>query len=369
MWSFDVNPNTRIENFATVIEADIPSSGSWRADYEAACTKNGLVLCPHIKAGPHPQDVDKESCKVVNVIVDLSSWRAMLLACCTVGSKVADITVHGSRLSPQHVQDLAVALKKMGTCQSVKLQYLDWQDGQGLDATNIPLYQDALSALLSDSTCLEAVSLKGNSFPPELLNPVLDSLAQNFKLITLNLAGNLLTDDSARQFVKAVRCNTSIKYVSFANNRITGDFLPALAEILDGTEQSAEDDATIKGNTKLVTERNKGIKELNKKRKKTNLPEIKEIATLEVTVKREKVMYVVNRTLKRLDLSCNPDLDAGKVAAFAQGLADAPQGTALPAAAATYQSETDPKLVVDATRCGDLSAVNTAPQPWVEILV
>lgn len=240
-----------------------------------------------------------------------------------------------------------------------------------MDSTNTSQYQEALSSLLSDSTCLEAVSLKGNNFTLELLEPALASLAQNFKLVTLNLANNFLTDDSARELLKAMRWNTSLKYVSLANNRLTGEFLPILGETLNGTEQNAEGEGIIKNNGKLVAERNKAIKEVNKKRKKVNLPEIKEIATVEVTVKREKVVYVVNRTLKRLDLSGNPDLDAGKLAVFAQALAEAPQGLALPPAAATYQTETDPKLIVDATRCGgvDGSAVHTAPQPWVEILL
>jgi hypothetical protein len=368
MWTFDTNPNSLIDNFAAAAEVDTPSKGSWQADFELFCTKYNVTVCPHIKSGV--LEGEKESVKVMNVVVDISSWRAMLLACCTGGSKVIDITVHGSRLSPQHINDLAVALRRMGTCQSVKLQYLDWQNGNEINESNIAQFQEAFTALFADSTCLEAVSLKGNNFTPELMGSVLTSLAQNFKLVSLNLANNLLTDESVRQFVKAVRCNTNIKYVSFAQNRVTGDSLSALGDLLNGTEQSPEDDAAVKANAKLIAERNKGIKELNKKRKKANLPDIKEITpSLEVAVKREKTLYLVNRTLKRVDFSGNTEMGADKVLSFVQAIADTPQGTQLPQAAATYQVETDPKLVVDFTNCGDVSGASVAPQPWVQIVV
>jgi hypothetical protein len=373
MWSSEVNPNTLIDNFAVVVETDAPSKGSWQLDFEAVCAKFNVIKCPQITSAVVQND--KESCRLSNVIIDLSNWRAMLLACCTTGSKVVDISVHGCRLTAQHITDLATALRKMGTCQSVKLQYLDWQGGQGIDETNSSQFQEAFMALFSDATCLESISLKGNNFKAELLNTVISSLSQNFKLVSLNLSNNLLTDETVRLFIKAVRCCTNIKLVSFANNDIRGDCLAGLAELLNGTEQSGEDDATFKGNAKAIGEKNKLIKELNKKRKKAGLPDVKEITpSLEVAIKREKTLYLVNRTLKRVDLSGSAAMDAEKVRAFAQAVADAPAGTPLPQAAATFQVETDPKLIVDcigasADQSAAMKNVNSNPQPWVQILV
>jgi hypothetical protein len=254
---------------------------------------------------------------------------------------------------------------------------MDWQGGQGINETNLSQFQEALTALFSDATCLESISLKGNNFKPELLNPVISSLSQNFKLVSLNLSNNLLTDETVRLFIKAVRCCTNIKLVSFANNDIRGDCLAGLAELVNGTEQNGEDDATFKGNAKAIGEKNKAIKELNKKRKKAGQADVKEITpSLDVAIKREKTLYLVNRTLKRVDLSGSAGMDAEKVRVFAQSIADTPAGTPLPQAAATFQVETDPKLIVDcsgssagAEQSAALKSVNPTPQPWVQVLV
>lgn len=363
-----MNIDTLIDNFAVVVETDTPTKGSWQLDYESFCTKFNIVRCPNISSVNTLED--KECCKAINAIIDLSNWRAMLLACCTTGSKVVEISVHGCQLSAQHFVDLAAALKKMGSCQSLKLQYLDWQNTDLTDVANNGQLQEALTLIFSDTCCLEGISLKGNNFTSDFLAPIITSLSQNFKLIYLNLANNLLDDSSVLAFLKAIRCCTNIKYVSFASNQTTGEHLSVLAQLLNGTEQSAEDDATIKANSKSVGDKNKAIKELNKKRKKAGQSDIREIpAVLDVAIKREKTMFLINRILKRLDFSNNALMKAECVEAFAQCIAEAPQGLTLSQAAATYQLETDPKLVLDFTGCSSAVSkdVNVDPQAWIHL--
>jgi hypothetical protein len=400
MWSFEVNSNSLFDNFAAAVETDTPSKGTWNDDYAAMCERYKVVACPFVKSTTISEG--KESCKVVNCIVDLSSWRAMLLACCTTGSKVIDVSVHGCRLEAQHLQDLALALKKMGTAQSLRLQYLNWpesneQGGNALSGTNAAQLQDAFVALFNDATGLEYISLKGNDFTDEFMAPIIPALAQNFRLTGLNLSFNKLSDASFQIFVKAVRYCTNIKIVSFEANAVTGSGLAVLADLLNGTEVSTEDDAAIKANGKVFGDKNKAIKELNKKRKKANQPELKEIPNiLECTVKREKTMYIANRTLKRVDISGCTGLQAAAVVAFAESLAATPAGLALPPAANTFQNaDTDPKLVVDCGlrglvqpsggRSGGIgmgmsggeaegmeaatwAAVAQEPQPWVQLV-
>lgn len=360
MWSSEVNANTAVDNFAVAVETDTVSKGSWELDYEAFCEKFKIIRCPFIKATALSNE--SESCRIMNSIVDLSNWRAMLLACCTAGSKVIEISVHGARLEPQHLVDLSTALKKMGTCRSLKLQYLDWQDGAGLNEVNTAQYQEAFASVIGE---VGYASLKGNNFNDDFIMPVLASLSQNFKLNLLNLSSNQLTDQSLRVFLKAVRCTTNIKTVSFESNRIAGEALSVLGELFLGSDFTAEDDATIKGNSKLVGERNKQIKEVNKKRKKANIPELKEITpSLDCSVKKEKTLVHANRSLQRLDLSNNPTLQVESLNALVQTLVDTAPLAALPAAASG-----DVKLVVELAATAALPpSFNFNPQPWFEFV-
>lgn len=364
MWSLETNADSLIENFAAVVEADTASKGTWELDYEAFCEKFMVTKCPFIKVAAIG---DKESIRVMNSIIDLSSWRAALLACSTTGSKVIEISVHGSRLTPLHLLDLSATLRKMGTCQLLKLQYLDWQDGQGLNEGNTVQYQEALTALMNEATGLEYVSLKGNNFTDEFCAPVLSSLSQSFRLNTLNLANNKLTDQSLRVLLKAIRCTSNIRKVCLEANLLTGESLTVLGELFLGSEYSAEDDATFKANGKLIAERNKVIKAANGKRKKAGLVELKEITpSLECSVKKEKTLLHANRALRLLDLSHNADLQIEAVNALVAALTDTPALANLPAAA----SEADAKLVIDLSSTVPVPPdFSFTPHSWVEFVV
>lgn len=364
MWSFETNVDSLIDNFAVVVESDTVSKGSWQLDYEGFCEKFHITKCPFIKASAI---ADKESIRIMNSIVDLSSWRAALLACCTTGSKVIEISVHGARLEPQHLVDLSAALRKMGTCQLLKLQYLNWQEGRGLNENNTTQYQEALTALLNEATGLEYVSLKGNNFTDDFLAPVISSLSQSFRVSTLNLANNKLTDQSLKLLLKAIRCTTNMRKVSFEANLITGESLSVLGELFLGSEFNAEDDATSKANGKLIAEKNKAIKATNAKRKKAGLVELKEVTpSLECSAKKEKTLIHANRTLKLLDLSHNADLQIESVNALVNALTDTPALANLPAAA----TQADSKLVIDLSSTVSVPPdFSFTPQPWVEFVV
>ena len=171
------NADSLIEKFDSLVNEDVVSKGSWKEDYDLFCEKYGVIPCPFITVSPTKDET--ESCRVANCEVDISSWRAMLLACSTVGSKVADIYVHNTLINSQHLLDLSKALKKSSVCKAIRLQYISVKTSSsivdegsstppdGTDSATI----DALKALLSDETCIEYLSLKGNKFTDAIILP------------------------------------------------------------------------------------------------------------------------------------------------------------------------------------------------------
>ena len=86
-----------------------------------------------------------------------------------------------------------------------------------------------------------------------------------------------------------------------------GECLDAVVALLFGSEVSSEDDATFKNFAKLVGDKNKGIKDTNKKRKKGGLPDLAEIeAPAERVEKVGEVNMIANRLMKSIDLSFCP---------------------------------------------------------------
>ena len=53
-----------------------------------------------------------EVCRISNAAVDVSSWRAILLAISAVNSRVIEVDVHSCVLSPLQITELAKALEK-----------------------------------------------------------------------------------------------------------------------------------------------------------------------------------------------------------------------------------------------------------------
>jgi hypothetical protein len=362
MWSYEANADSSVEHFSSKeLEADVPSKGSWQEDYADYCAKFSIIPCPNIKMASVMGEF--EGVRVLNAVVDLSSWRAMLLACCALNSKVIEISVHGCRLQAQHIEDLAAAVRKMGTCQALKLQYLDLE-------TTAPM-QKALAELLGDSsTALEYASLRGNAFSDAFLAPIIPALGPNVKLTTLSLAENNLTDESGELLVAALRLNSTLTTVSLASNNMTGGFLASLATFLIGTELLPEDDAALKANAKVLGDKNKAIKDVNKKRKKAGTAELKElVAGPDCTVKREKSHLLLNRSLACLDLSKNPGFSAQLALSFAQAIATAPLDLDLSPAASRTEDAAPMLLQLGGNGLADAPGemINRAPVPWLEL--
>jgi hypothetical protein len=147
----------------------------------------------------------------------------------------------------------------------------------------------------------------------EIITGAVSALSNNYKLRSLNLSDNLLTDDTVIELFKAIKLKTNINEVCFSNNQLFGAFLPLLTQFFTGVEVLPEDEATVKSNAKLLTEKNKAIKDMNKKRKKANLPDVPECTPSgECITKGEgkgaKSVFC-NRNFGMLDFSNNPGLE------------------------------------------------------------
>lgn len=322
MWSYESNPSNLIDNFSSALDVDVPSRGGWSEDFSAVCSKYKIpVPCPYIKAVTSGSGSDmQQRIRIINAMVDLSSWRAMLLAACCVGSKVKEISVHNCHIEPVFLQDLATALRKLGTCPILRLHYMQMDFSKSYKE-----FQSAFVALLSDLTCVEHLSLKGNRLSDDFVTPLITAVAENFKLTTLNLSENDLTDVTAAQLLRSLRFSTTLKRISLCSTLVDGSCLSALSSVLVGTDVSADDEAKLKLISKQVVDKNKAIKELNKKRKKSGSPDVVEVApSLDCCVKRDGKVVAINRSLAALDLSRNPLLDFQTVQLFSQSIASLP---------------------------------------------
>lgn len=370
MWTFEKNGDSLIDNFTSFIETDLNSKGNSNEDFDQLCQKYNVTPCPFIKFS-RDNELDKDVCKVINGNIDLSSWRAMLLACCCIGSKIKEIVIHNCQLTSKHLQDLATALKKMGTCNILKLQYLQLDNIS--DTNKMKEFQDAFILLLSDTSCLEYISLKGNNISDEFMKPIILTLAENFKLISLNLSFNCLTDITLTTLLQTLRLTTNIKYISMSSNQLLGDCLTALTSILLGTDViTSEEEARIKSIPKLIVDKNKNIKEINKKRKKSGLSDIMEIIPcLDCTIKKDGKVVIMNRTILKLDLSFNSTMNLDHIQRFVSSLTTFVDNTSTIAPAANIN---DNKMILDITKClqevlSDDVNINTNPQTWIQLLV
>lgn len=370
MWSYESNPINLIDNFSSAVDVDVPSRGGWSEDFTAVCSKYKILApCPYIKAVTSGSGPDmQQRIRIINAMIDLSSWRAMLLAACCVGSKVKEISVHNCHIEPVFLQDLATALRKLGTCPILRLNYMQMDLSKSYTE-----FQSAFVELLSDLTCLEHLSLKGNRLSDDFVAPLISALTENnFKLATLNLSTNDLTDVAAAQLLRSLRFSTSLKRVSLSANLLDGSCLSALSSLLIGTDVSAEDEAKLKLIGKQVADKNKAIKELNKKRKKSGAPDVIEVVpSHDCCVKRDGKVVAINRSLAALDLSRNPLLDFQTFQLFSQSIASLPTNESpLPPAALISTDNHINKLTMllrgHSQSLADYE-VDLSPQQWLLI--
>ena len=300
MWEYDKIDPKLLDSYPTLIEKDNASKGDFEKDFSSFCETNSIVKCPYIRSYPIQ---DKEGIRIANAVVDLPNWRAMLLAAGSLNSKVIEIAVHQCTLTPVHLVDLAKVLVKMGTIKSVKLQFSKIFN----ESTDINEVSAALKALLQDATSLEYLSLKGLDITDDILASILPSLTENYKLVGLNLSSNGITDQAAASIFPAIKYNPNYKAINLSSNSIQGELtLKSIGDIYLGSLSTPNDDAAIKANTKLVADKNKAIKDNNKKRKKAGYADITEVAALPELVRTvDGKQWLSNRVLEFIDLSEN----------------------------------------------------------------
>jgi hypothetical protein len=243
--------------FNTILEKGTASKGSWQKDYEWACNEYKITPCPFINSHLFSGDNEKEVCRIANVSVDLSSWRAMLIACATIGSKVVEINIHFCEIKAKHLMDLAKAIEQVGTCQILRIHYL-----QNIDMKSTEV-QDALKLIFADVLNLEYISILGNEIGDGVLSKCITPVvANNYRLKALNLSKNSLTDSSVKELFLALRHRTNIVSISLQGNDLTGSFLATSVGPVISGEYSAtqEDEGAPKEITKIIGDKNKTIK-------------------------------------------------------------------------------------------------------------
>lgn len=345
-WTSRVNPDSLSDGYLSILEKDNASNGSFQDDYLYFCSELNVLACPMINS--HILENEQHVCKAANAVIDLCSWRAMLLACSVVNSKVVEVFVSNCTINPAHLIDLAKALEKWGNCSVLRLQncILDITD------ENIEAYKQAFASLFSDITCVRYVSLKGLMLGDEMIKVVARSISSNCRIQYLNLANNMLSDAAVTDLFAALKYSFNLERIILSQNSLSGEFLLLWGALLVGREVTAEDDATLKAKGKSISEKNKAIKEMNKKRKKANNIEVVEISPLvDPLVKKDGKTIFLNRTLKFVDLSVTGvQSNSEKLVAFEEILQESSDTIA----------ENSPKcqLVLKTTGCCDTKSLN-----------
>jgi hypothetical protein len=297
MWDSS-NSNSEITSFQDELKKDLETNGSWDLDYTVICEKFNIIKCPFFTFG-------NSVCRIQNCIIDLPSWRCMLLAVPSSSSRTIEISVHNCQISAQHITDLAdTILNSENGFKVMKLEYLKFVN----EEIKLECLQ-ALGPLFTSNIKLDFLSLRGNFFGDSLILENLNSFYANFTLKSLNLSNNRISDDGAIALFRVLRINTALIELSLSKNDISGaKSLEIFTSLLLGSVVTPEDDTIIKANIKVLTENNKKIKDLNKKRKKNGLADLPEI----LIPKKEQAQKVdgrstlCNRNILVLDLSLNP---------------------------------------------------------------
>ncbi len=299
IWDSGANSATTI-NLTSELAKDTPSKGSWIDDYNAICEAVKLTKCPHFTSGSIEPGF--QVFRMSNCIVDDANWKAALLACASVGSGVKEIVLQRCQLEPSHLSDLALAIEKMGSIVSLKLEYLTW------NREKVGEYREGMKQLLSVGVSIDYLSIRGNklgdSFVTELLS---QSLPFSIFIKAINISDNNLTEAGLASLLSCVRLNTTLEWINASNNHISSLPVDAISTLLLSSVMSADDEAQLKGQAGRVGDRNKAIKELNKKRKKGGQVEIPELALKAAcVVKIGAENRLVNQSLSIVDLSQNP---------------------------------------------------------------
>lgn len=295
MWSSSSNKSDAINPFASLLDKEVSTKGDFEADFTSICGQYNIFRCPNISC-----TIEGEV-RVSDVGVDISNWRALMLSICCVGSKTKQLRVHNCTLTPQHIKDLASALVKAAVVKVVKLQYCSF----GFDDGNQNEYIDAFKSLLVDSNQMEFLSLKGSAVPNDIVVGFAPALQNNYKLQSINLSSNLLTDGALDAITQSIRFVGSYRGFSFADNPISVNGIKTILSLFLGAPSMPKDEGEMKAITKLVTDKNKSLKDTNKKRKKAGLVEIPDFSPMPECIKNvEGKPWICNYHISVVDFGC-----------------------------------------------------------------
>lgn len=307
-WSVGINeasPLSAVGGFTAELAKDAPSKGSFDADYNSQCLASGIVPCPFINSS------GTEAVRVANCCLDLASWRACLLAASMVSSTVVELSLHSVSLTPQHLLDLSATMEKISNLQVLRLDYLT--------LTDVPA-ESSLASLLKPfvwggtAAPVEYLSLQGNGLTDGNFcsDPaILTSLSGNFTLQALSLADNSgITDMGAAEILRAARLTVGLRELSLSKTSATfsGTLSEAIANLVSGSAANPDDEAAWKNAVKLIADRNKAVKDLNKKRKKSGYAELADLPVPPERIAKggDGALYACNRALTTIDLSFCP---------------------------------------------------------------
>jgi hypothetical protein len=291
-WTAEINSGAAFA-FDKELDKQDASSGDFRGDYLAVCSRLAILPCPFVSFDP-----PAKSCRIANCAIDEGSWRAALIACTMTNSPANNFIVYNCTLTPRFISDLCSMLDKRFVFGAVKLDHIDWG---AVDEAEI---NTALARIISANATVSYLSLRGNRLQDSFVTAVAPALLMNVYIRGLNLANNSISDAGVRDLLNVLRCNISVERLSLKNNAIAGRTLGGLIDLIYGSPCSAEEDASFKAVSKAAGDKNKAIKELNKKRKKAGETEIEEISIPERIVKVGKTdLVLTNKQLKTLDLS------------------------------------------------------------------
>ncbi len=325
MWSTTCNDEVVID-LAKELAKDVPSKGSYLDDYQEYCKLTGVIPLPntYFKAYSSREGESKSNVlRVANCVIDNSNWKCLLLAACTIGSTIDCIVTHNLSLNPQHITDLIAVVEKIGQLTSLTLEYMSMNEVffSTERVEEVPFnysnetiaLQDSLLGLFSNNNFqIQYLSLKGNKLGDSFISKLQTLLASNLAIYSLNLCDNFLTNTGILALFAALRLNPYIKSLSIAKNLYdyvpasgeTSELMTALTMLYNGSAASNDDDNHFKNINKLITDRNKAIKEVNKKRKKANQIEFNELLTPDNRIfKIDGNNVLVNKYIDNIDLS------------------------------------------------------------------
>lgn len=301
-----------------------PTKGTWYDDYYEICQQQHLIPCPFIKI----EEINEESssspsiiCKVINCCLDTGTWRAILVACSCIGTKVIELYLHNVRITSYHLDDLLQLLKINETIQCLKLDYLDIQGDNSL-------YFLSLKNLLASNTSsnLKYISLIGMGITDQHLLELILPLRNHCTLEGINFNQNLITDQGFISFLNMIPYAIRLNSFSFKSNNLTGQSLHYLINLFEGFHYLPENDQEMKIINKIIQERNKIIKEINKRIKKESKDGI-ELNELEpITnriVKSHDHSFIFNNSLRFIDLSWNHAITMSDILSFQSNVSSA----------------------------------------------